>query len=175
MEVRRLTVDDAGALVALRRIALDQEPLAFSASPEDDVASDIDQVRRFLAEVETNATFGAFDPGLVGLVGIVRASKAKERHRAHIWGTFVLADHRGKGLGEALVRAAIETASAWPGIEQIDLGVGEALEPAHRLYEKLGFERWGTEPASLSYYGRTWDEHRMWLPVGGGEDEEPSG
>jgi RimJ/RimL family protein N-acetyltransferase len=169
MEVRRLTVDDADALMALRRVALEEEPLAFSASEEDDVALDPDRVRIFLADEEGNATFGAFDPDLVGLVGLVRSTKAKERHRATLWGTFVLDAHRGRGLGLALVRAAIDAARGWPGVTQVDLGVETTRAAAVRLYEELGFRIWGTEPGALAHAGRLHDEHRMRLLV---SDEE---
>jgi ribosomal protein S18 acetylase RimI-like enzyme len=45
---------------------------------------------------------------------------------------------RGSGLGEQLVSAALERARE-RGCRRVELDVNEANEPAHALYEKLGF------------------------------------
>jgi ribosomal protein S18 acetylase RimI-like enzyme len=45
---------------------------------------------------------------------------------------------RGRGVGEALTRAALDEATA-NGIRTVDLTSRPAREAAHRLYQKLGF------------------------------------
>ncbi|MEV6240885.1 N-acetyltransferase [Lentzea sp. NPDC051838] len=52
----------------------------------------------------------------------------------------VAAAARGRGVGEALVRAVIGRARA-EGIGQIVLSSSEKMVAAHRLYERLGFTR----------------------------------
>jgi ribosomal protein S18 acetylase RimI-like enzyme len=47
---------------------------------------------------------------------------------------------RGKGVGEALSRAAIDRASA-AGAVTVDLTSRPSREAANRLYQKIGFER----------------------------------
>ena len=58
--------------------------------------------------------------------------------RGWIAGVGVAVPHRGKGLGEQLMRAVIEGARA-RGLREIWLEVLVQNEPAIRLYEKLGF------------------------------------
>jgi len=48
LDIRTLGVKDARLLIALRREALETEPLAFAASPADDVALVMESVHSFL-------------------------------------------------------------------------------------------------------------------------------
>ncbi|MCX4983359.1 GNAT family N-acetyltransferase [Streptomyces sp. NBC_00572] len=48
---------------------------------------------------------------------------------------------RGRGVGEALVRACIERARALPGCRRIVLSTDASMVSAHRIYERLGFVR----------------------------------
>ena len=51
------------------------------------------------------------------------------------------AKSRGNGVGEALVRAALEVGRAKGAqVAELQSGRGEAREAAHRLYERLGFK-----------------------------------
>ncbi|MFD7392717.1 GNAT family N-acetyltransferase [Streptomyces sp. NPDC059852] len=52
-------------------------------------------------------------------------------------------DHaaRGRGAGEALVRACVERARATAGCVRVILSSQRAMHGAHRLYERLGFVR----------------------------------
>lgn len=59
--------------------------------------------------------------------------------RGWIAGIGIAAPHRGKGLGEALMREVIEVART-RGLRELWLEVLTPNEPAIRLYEKLGFE-----------------------------------
>jgi ribosomal protein S18 acetylase RimI-like enzyme len=60
--------------------------------------------------------------------------------RGWIGGIGVAVPHRGKGIGEALMRGVLEEAAA-RGLREVWLEVLFPNEPAIRLYEKLGFER----------------------------------
>jgi ribosomal protein S18 acetylase RimI-like enzyme len=59
--------------------------------------------------------------------------------RAFIDDVVVSDAHRGKGLGENLVRAAIAQAASL-GVQKIDLTSRPSREAANRLYRRLGFE-----------------------------------
>lgn len=48
---------------------------------------------------------------------------------------------RGRGVGEALVRACVERARAVPGCARIVLSTQPEMRTAHRIYERLGFRR----------------------------------
>jgi ribosomal protein S18 acetylase RimI-like enzyme len=161
--IRRLGVEDASVLIALRQEALETEPLAFAASPEDDTALKIDSVLGFLGSSDTQAVYGAFDDAtLVGMVGLVKATKLKQRHKATIWGMYVQPRHRRAGLGRALLHAAIDEARSW-SVDQLQLSVAEPGTAAKHLYEAAGFREWGTEPRALHWNGRFVMEHHLVL------------
>ncbi len=93
----------------------------------------------------------------------MRIDRVKMRHRAIVWGMFVTPAARGKGVGAALLRAAVDHARAWPGVLQVQLAVTEAAVHAQRMYVRAGFREWGVEPRALQWEGRHVDEHHMVL------------
>lgn len=48
---------------------------------------------------------------------------------------------RGRGVGEALVRACVERARATDGCRAVVLSTQRTMHSAHRIYERLGFVR----------------------------------
>jgi hypothetical protein len=79
--VRRLRVEDADPLVTLRREALETDPMAFGSSIADDRGLSLELVRTSLADNEEQAVFGCLEGDhLRGMVGVMRASKMKQRH-----------------------------------------------------------------------------------------------
>ncbi|MFB7938207.1 GNAT family N-acetyltransferase [Streptomyces sp. NPDC056049] len=48
---------------------------------------------------------------------------------------------RGRGVGEALVRACVDRARALPGCARIVLSTDGKMVSAHRIYERMGFLR----------------------------------
>jgi RimJ/RimL family protein N-acetyltransferase len=164
--VRRLTAADAEAYVVLRREMLLDTPLAFSSSPEDDRGLDLARMRGGLAD-GTTVLFGAFDPGLLGTVGLARETHRKAAHLATVWGMYVTPARRRTGLGRALLTAAIAHARTLPGLRQLSLGVNETTPGARALYESLGFVRWGTEPRAVFHDGRFAAEDHMSLSLDG--------
>lgn len=48
---------------------------------------------------------------------------------------------RGRGVGEALVRACADRARALPGCARLVLSTDAKMVAAHRIYERLGFVR----------------------------------
>jgi ribosomal protein S18 acetylase RimI-like enzyme len=163
LALRRLTLDDEEAFRGLRQEALSAEPLAFTASPEDDRVLDPEFLRARLGDPGESAIFGAFAGTLVGFVGIYREPGRKADHKARVFGTYVRPAHRRGGVGDALLSAAIVFARALPRVRQIHLGVTEVAQSALRLYLRHGFVVWGTEPAALRHDGRFVAEHHMVL------------
>jgi RimJ/RimL family protein N-acetyltransferase len=161
--IRPLTEADAEALAGLRRVSLLDIPLAFASSPEDDFAASIDLVRAHLRRAPDQFVAGAFDPGLVGMAGLYRDRHAKASHKAHLWGMYVAPDHRGRGLGLALLRATLDHARSLPGVTRVHLSVSSAAPRARRLYERAGFELWGTEPDALRDDGESVTDYHMAL------------
>src|SRR5262245_19413419 len=165
--IRRLIPDDAEIWAALRRAALEADPLAFGASIPDTQADWIQSISTRLS-VEESAVFGAFSRvSLIGIVGVVRNTGKKERHKSLIWGMYVTAGLRRSGVGEKLLHTAIDQARSWGGVEQVHLAVSEVAADAKRLYERMGFREWGREPRALALEGRSVDESHMILDLRG--------
>ena len=152
--IRRLGENDIDTLMELRHEALVSEPSAFGSSPDDDVGLDPDFLRRIMRDPSTQGVFGATDDGLVGMEGVYREPKGKRAHKAEVWGMYVRRAHRRRGYGKALTAAGLEFARFLPGVTHLHLSVSETAGPARRLYESLGFETWGIEPASLVVDGK---------------------
>ena len=166
MKVRSLEPSDADDVIALRREALSSQPLAFGASLDDDRTLAPDLLRTSLADADNSGIIGAFDAGaLVGMAGVFRPEKLKARHRAMIRGMYVTPAARGRGVGAAILHAAVERARSWPGIAQVHLSVTETSKEATRLYTSAGFREWGVEPRALHWDGRFVAEHHMVLDL----------
>jgi ribosomal protein S18 acetylase RimI-like enzyme len=82
--------------------------------------------------------------------------------RAHVGvlGLGVAATHRGRGIGSALMRAAIEKA-AKRGLSRIELTVNADNAVAQALYIRMGFEREGTQRDGWCLDGQWMDVHFM--------------
>lgn len=160
MIVRQLGPDDASLYLPLRRHALEHEPHSFGASAEDDRAGSAELLRPALSDPD-QAIFGAFEPRLVGVVGIYRDGLIKARHKAHVWGMYVSPEGRGKGTGRLLMEAALGWARAQPGVIQVQLVVSTRTPVARKLYHSLGFSTWGIEPRALRIAGELVDDEHM--------------
>jgi len=165
MEIRKLEVRDAEAFVEVRRAALLDTPLAFTASPADDVASSSETIREQLHRQPDYVIFGAFDDRLVGVLGLMRERQIKARHKVRLSGMYVAPTHRQRGVAGLLVRAAIAHARELDGVSCVHLSVSDGTLAARRLYEKTGFEVWGSEPDALRYNGKSYVEHHMILQL----------
>ena len=168
-EIRLVKPEEAAAYVAMRREALVDTPLAFAGSPGADAPSDEVWVRERLGE-RWQAIAGAFvGTRMIGSAGVYRDHRMKMAHRAMIWGVWVSPEWRGRGVGERLVRMAMETASAWEGVRTVSLSVGAGQIGAQRLYARLGFVAWGVEPSVMVVDGAEHDEVHMQKRVRGEE------
>jgi GNAT superfamily N-acetyltransferase len=165
LDIRRLCPEDVVSLIALRREALENHPLAFAASIEDDRGLSPEFVGTVLADHE-QAVFGHFEgTRLTGMVGVLRGAGVKRRHKAQVWGMYVAPLARQQGVGRALLDAAIAQARSWPGVSQVHLSVTDPAVAARRLYEAAGFRSWGREPRALQWEGRCVDEFHLVLDL----------
>lgn len=84
------------------------------------------------------------DDEVVGQLGLhMFPDRPRRRHVAQI-GMAVRDDWQGKGVGTALMQAAVDLADKWLNIERLELDVYTDNEPAIRLYKKFGFVVEGT-------------------------------
>lgn len=82
------------------------------------------------------------------------------RTHAGVLGMAVAAGERGKGLGRALMRVAIDKANA-RGLSRIELTVRSDNEVAQALYRSFGFVQEGTHRRGWCLDGRYFDVHFM--------------
>lgn len=113
-----------------------------------------ERVRELLSEGRLTVLLAGTGPdGLVVL-----------RYRADIWTQglecnvaelYVVPDRRRRGLGHALMEAAIEVARR-EGAVHVEVATGEDDQGARALYERLGFSNRGGEPEGpmTLYYGQ---------------------
>jgi len=76
---------------------------------------------------------------------------------------YVSKEFRGQGIARDLLQEVIKRVKAIPGIEQINLVVIATNLRAKQLYEKFGFENFGTERNSIKWGNRYFDEDQMVL------------
>ena len=162
--LRKLGPEDVEALLQLRLEALTREPFSFGSSPGEGVMQVRDSVRAMLNDPR-QAVFGVFDPDLVGSVGVRGLPQKKTRHKAEIWGMYLNKDRRRRGQARELMEEAIGFARTLPEVRYVHLTVTERAVAAGKLYEKLGFITWATEPAALSVDGIDVSERHMMLKL----------
>jgi RimJ/RimL family protein N-acetyltransferase len=167
-EIRLLDAKDAEAFSRLRRRAYQTDPEAFAGLPTDDPTFEPALVaERIRAGAGGGSViFGAFTPALVACLGIVRDEPARCRHKARLWGFYVVPDRRRQGLGRRLLSAAVEHGRA-AGVEQLYLRVSSRSASAIAAYARFGFVVFGREPRALKGPDGYRDELHMVLFVGG--------
>jgi len=123
MKPECLGVADIPLYLVIRRRMLDDSPWSFSSSPEEDRGLDPEQLEQTLrspdaAVLGIRSSIDASVPGtaeaLVAVATTSREPRAKRRRIAWIMGVFVAPEWRGRGLGEAVVRALL-VPQAGPG------------------------------------------------------------
>jgi RimJ/RimL family protein N-acetyltransferase len=79
-----------------------------------------------------------------------------------ILGMGVIPEYRGRGIGGALIAAALQAAKE-KGLTRIELTVRTDNEPARKLYEKFGFLHEGLLRRHLRVHGEDRDSYQMVL------------
>jgi putative acetyltransferase len=98
------------------------------------------------------------------VVGVLDVNTFPNRPRRRHVGTIGMGVHdewQGKGVGKALMRAALDLADNWLNLTRVELEVYTDNEPAIRLYEQFGFEREGTLRQHAFRDGRYVDSYMM--------------
>ena len=141
-EVRPAEPSDASELVALAAaVGRERGNWLLTTETWRPVADE----RRYLRAVRRHpdaAVLVAVDGGrIVGRLSLARDPHPASAHVADL-GMMVAATHRRRGIGRALLVAAVGWART-AGVAKLELHVFPWNEPAIRLYERFGFEREG--------------------------------
>jgi len=162
MFMRRLTPEDAPTFQALRLAALQETPIAFGSSFEEEKNLSLSSIESQLAFRFDRGIFGAFENNeLIGLAALGRENLKNFAHKAFIWGMYVKPEHRSKGIARSLLNETLSLASSIPEILQVNLSVNASNTVAVRLYESSGFKVFGREPCALFINNELHDEIHM--------------
>lgn len=132
MEVRRAEADEWEAVRTVRLRALADAPAAFLSTLADEQALTDDEWRHRTARTDA-ATFLAGDAGM--------ATGLRSRHvdgMVELVGMWTAPEHRGRGVGAALVDAVVGWARQ-QGASRVVLDVATGNDGAVAFYERLGF------------------------------------
>lgn len=143
------------------------EPLAFGKAAEEHRATTVEETAVRIYEMPRHSfMLGSFDNGtLVGTATFMRETGLKEQHKGHIYGVYVTASHRGKGVGRKLIATLLSKAKEDALLEQILLAAATGQEAAVHMYRQFGFETYGVEPRALKVGSEYVDEDHMILKI----------
>ena len=147
--VRRAGVDDAEVVA---RILYDFNTEFDEPVPEPDVLAP--HIRQLMAAGEILVLLGGSGPDGLVLMRF-RPTLLTEGLDCYVEELYVVPHLRGKGLGRAMMEAAMDVARE-RGAIHIDLGTSEDDVAARALYERLGFDRHEGKPDGpvMYYYER---------------------
>jgi RimJ/RimL family protein N-acetyltransferase len=157
--VRQLGLADRNAYFQLRLRGLKAHPELFGQSYEEALAKGAAQHDAMLQgsqAAEGDFLLGAYtsaDTPLIGVVGLARNQRDRERHKAAVIGMYVAPEAVGRGVGRALLNELLTRAARVHGLRQIQLMVDSSNEAARKLYESLGFRKYGCEVEGLNVGG----------------------
>ena len=158
--------DAAPMLEYLRQVGSESYFLLFG--PEG-VPMTVEQEAKFLSEVNASplARMIIVKDGekIIANGYIHSSSRERIRHKAEL-AISVLKDYWGQGIGSRLMRALIDFAKSTNVVETVFLEVASENTRAIKLYEKIGFVRYGTCKKAAKVGDRyfDWDLMRLDLP-----------
>lgn len=154
LTLRRIREEDVdGFRAAVDAVARERKYLALLQAPP------VEQVRAFVRRNIENGypqIIAIAEDKVVGWCNIPPASRAVSAHVGDLF-MGLLPEWRSKGLGERLLRHAVQAADSF-GFLRIELGVFSTNEAAASLYRKVGFVEEGTKAKAILIDGVLHDE-----------------
>jgi RimJ/RimL family protein N-acetyltransferase len=136
--IREIRLGDAEALVAYVEALVAEGPGTITLRK----APTLEQEREFIAKhaaAERAFVLVAVDgERVIGMLDLQAGERDFNRHVGR-FGMSVAKDWRGKGVGRAILEAAIAKTREWPGFCRIELEVFPHNASAIALYESMGF------------------------------------
>jgi RimJ/RimL family protein N-acetyltransferase len=160
---RPLRADEWPAFQALRLRSIADSPLAVYPTIDEERARSAESISARITETAHQVVFGAYQGGeLIGIAGLRREPLVQVAHKGILWGVFLHPDKRRGGIARKLLHALFGYARN-AGVTQIHLSVNVDNPRAGGLYQSMGFEVYGREPAALRVGGQYYDEDLMIL------------
>ena len=118
--------------------------------------------KRFFSETREGLyhLVACVDEEVVGHLGLETFTRPRRRHVGEI-GMAVRDDWQGKGIGSALMEAALDLADNWLNLIRLELTVYSDNAAGIALYEKFGFEIEGTHHRYAFRNGEYVDAYSM--------------
>jgi len=163
--IERLDARHALDYRALMLEAYDLHPQAFTSTVRERAVMPLSWWESRLTG-KLDVVFGAFEGGgLVGMVGLAFEPREKARHKATLFGMYVSANARQRGLGYTLVQAALTEAQDHQGLRLVQLTVTAGNDAAINLYKRCGFIQFGLEPMAVRVGEEYFDKLHMWREI----------
>jgi len=159
LNIRRHRPEDAEAVREVRLEGLKNHPENFGADYEYELAQPIEWWRARMNHPAGVGLGAWIDGRLAGTIHFGQAQEKKHRHQGSIGAFYVRPQYRGQGVGDALMKAALEEAAK--RVEHVTLTVTASNEGAIRLYERNGFKTVGRLIANIRVDGVDHDELSM--------------
>jgi ribosomal protein S18 acetylase RimI-like enzyme len=159
MDVRSVAWSDFDGLLALRMNRYDQIAIdpnyGMVSAPErptpGEFAAWFGELHRGLLEGRAVCSVAVDGSRLVGMCSVRPEGNHPETRHVGVLGIEVLADSRGRGVGTALLPHALDACRG--KFEEVYLAVIPVNAGARRLYERHGFQVYGTAPRAFQRAG----------------------
>jgi RimJ/RimL family protein N-acetyltransferase len=153
--IREAAASDATELQAYAAKLFGERLPGIFSRPEPTPDEELAFIASRIEPANSTLLVAELDSVIVGLVDFIGGSSPEEAH-AGTFGLSVDRDHRGRGLGTALLEALVDWAPAH-GVSRIQAWAWANNPRAIGLYERLGFEREGTCRRAINSNGQLID------------------
>jgi putative acetyltransferase len=153
IEIRLIAVADAEAYDAFMASMFAEN---LDTLPNRSPTTNLDLLIQYIGKCagKHSALFVAESDGrLIGGIGISRIDQPNRTHTS-VLGMNVAGGYRGKGIGRAMLKHALDWADSTPSIERIELEVTSHNAPAIHLYEEFGFKAEGVKRRAMKKDGQ---------------------
>ncbi|GLP96431.1 GNAT family N-acetyltransferase [Paraferrimonas sedimenticola] len=143
---------EPGDAVAIK--AIYEQPHAYAGTLQLPYPSEVMWQQRYASQSsEFYSLVAEIDGRLVGQLGLMTQARPRRKHVAD-FGMGVCASALRKGVGTALLEAALDMCDNWLNIHRVELEVYTDNQAAITLYKKCGFEIEGEHPDDAFRDGR---------------------